>query len=95
MAPVPLSDARNLLLDIRVIPTRYYSESGGQLIKIHVRRRNGDSFQRTVLRAVSILHDAEIFSAKAGGSDTLLIDPEDTALALLTLVRAGVRAKID
>jgi hypothetical protein len=65
------------------------------LVKIYVQPRKGDSFQRAVLRAVSILRDAEISSAKAGGSDTLLIDPEDTPVALATLERAGVRARID
>jgi hypothetical protein len=56
-------------------------------VKIYVQPRNGDSFQR----AVSILRDAEISSAKAGDSDTLLIDLEDTPVALATLERAGVR----
>ena len=60
-------------------------------MKIYVQPRNGDSFQR----AVSILRDAEISSAKAGDSDTLLIDLEDTPVALATLERAGVRARID
>lgn len=56
---------------------------------------NGDSFQRAVLRAVSILCDAEISSTKAGDSGALLVYPEDTPVALATLERAGVRARID
>jgi hypothetical protein len=62
-------------------------------MKIRVQPRNGDSFRRTVERALITLGEAEIISAQAGDSDgTLLVDPEEMPEALAALEKSGVRA---
>jgi hypothetical protein len=65
-------------------------------MRIFVLPRNGDSFDRTVRRAVEILHAANIISARPGGTindrAVVLIDPEDILEAMATLQREGVLA---
>jgi hypothetical protein len=65
-------------------------------MRIFVLPRNGDSFDRTVRRAVEILHSANILSAKPGGTindrAVVLVDPEDILEAMATLRREGMLA---
>jgi hypothetical protein len=67
-------------------------------MRIFVKPRNGDSFDRVVIRALEILHDANIQSAHAGhtanGHAIVLIDPEDVPGALATLEQAGLRSSV-
>lgn len=67
-------------------------------MRIFVEPRNGDSFDRVVIRALKILHDANIQSARAGytvnGHAIVLIDPEDVPEALATLERAALRSSV-
>ena len=63
-------------------------------MRILVRPRNGDSFDKTIRYVVEILHSADILSARPGGTindqAVILIEPEDFANAFATLKSAGV-----
>jgi hypothetical protein len=68
-------------------------------MKISIQPRNGDSFDQVVKKAVSILQQAEIASAKVGTSiddrRLVLVDSEDLPGALAALEQAGLRATIN
>jgi len=68
-------------------------------MRISIQPRNGDSFDRVVRKAVSILQQAAIASAQVGSSidnrRVVLIDPEDLPEALTMLEQAGLRATVN
>ena len=67
-------------------------------MRIFVQPHNGTSFGRVVIRAIKLLHDANIQSAHAGhtvnGHVIVLLDPEDVPDALATLEWAGLRSSV-
>lgn len=66
----------------------------GATLRIFVLPHDGDSFDKTIRRAVEILHSANIMSAHAGGTindrAVVLIDPEDILEAMAILRREGM-----
>ena len=68
-------------------------------MRISIQPRNGDSFDRVVRKAVSILQQAAIASAQVGSSidnrRVVLIDLEDLPEALTMLKQAGLRATVN
>jgi hypothetical protein len=67
-------------------------------MRIFVQPRNGDSFDKTVRRAVEILQTANILSARAGGMTNdravVLIESAEILKAVAMLTHEGLRASL-